>query len=57
MSNLFGRYEAPTLTVYGSMVKLTANGAGASCENGSGAPNGGGNCGGGTNQPIPTRRP
>lgn len=57
MLNLVGQYEAPTLTVYGSMVKLTANGAGASCENGSGLPNGGGNCGGGANQPIPTRRP
>lgn len=50
-------YTSPTLTVFGSMVRLTASGAGASCENGSGAPNGGGQCGGGTNAINPLRRP
>lgn len=27
-------YTSPTLTIFGSMVRLTASGAGASCENG-----------------------
>ena len=34
MNNSVDKYAAPQLTVYGSMVKLTASGAGASCENG-----------------------
>ena len=38
------KYAAPKLTVYGSMVRLTASGVGASCENGA-TQNGGGNCG------------
>ena len=47
---------APKLTVYGSMVVLTASGAGASCENGS-TPNGGGNCGGGTGPANLSKKP
>ena len=35
MVDLVLGYTSPTLTVFGSMVRLTASGAGASCENGS----------------------
>ena len=34
MMNSVDRYVAPKLTVYGSMVKLTASGTLGSCENG-----------------------
>ena len=37
-------YSPPTLTVYGSVIKLTASGTLGSCENGN-TPNGGGQCG------------
>lgn len=56
MNKVFDRYAAPQLTVYGSMIKLTASGAGASCENGN-TPNSGGQCGGGTNVPNGSKKP
>ncbi len=43
MLNSVGSYSAPKLTVYGSMVTLTASGALGSCENGT-AKNAQGNC-------------
>ena len=45
MMNSVDRYAAPKLTVYGSMVKLTASGMLGSCENGS-ALGGNGKCAG-----------
>ena len=56
MSYWVGTYAAPVLTVYGSMVKLTAAGAGASCENGT-APGNNGNCSGGGNVNTPSKKP
>lgn len=47
-------YISPTLTVFGSMVRLTASGAGASCENGTSGSSG--NCKAGT-AVDPLKRP
>lgn len=48
-------YSPPTLTVYGSMISLTASGALGSCENG-GPKNGGGNCSGGAGPVNPAKK-
>ena len=56
MINSVDTYAAPKLTVYGSMVKLTASGAGASCENGT-APGNNGNCSGGGNVANLSKKP
>ena len=57
MINSVDRYAAPTLTVYGSMVKLTASGVGASCENGTAPTPGTGKCNGGGNVPNLSKKP
>ena len=56
MINSVDRYAAPKLTVYGSMIRLTASGQLGSCESG-GAPNpSNGNCSG-VNTPNLSKRP
>lgn len=55
MFNSVEKYAAPKLTVYGSMVKLTASGLLGSCENGN-IVNGGTQCGGPNNVVNPAKR-